>query len=81
MAYGFKPTTARPHNIGGAQKDKAGVDFVSTEEVKEKEISGMSKSPQNEAVVGIQKNYYGTMPPNKDGQSNCFHCGSNHHWE
>ena len=57
-----------------------GVDFVSLEEVKEKKNAGMAKSPQSEAVAGVQKKDDGTMPPNEAGQKNCFHCGSNHHW-
>ena len=40
----------------------------------------MAKSPQSEAVEVVQKKDNGTMPPNKAGHINCFHCGSNHHW-
>ena len=80
MADGFKPTTARQHYSGGAQKDKAGVASVSLAEVKGKKSAGMAKLLQSEAVAGIQKKYDGNMPPNEAGQSSCFHCGSNHHW-
>ena len=47
MADGFKPTTACQYNIGGAQKDEAGVDFVSPAEVKENMSTGMPNSPQS----------------------------------
>ena len=53
MADSFKPTTAHQHYSGGAQKDKAGVAFVSPAEVKENKSAGIAKSPQSEAVVGV----------------------------
>ena len=56
------------------------MDFVSPAEVKEKKSAGMAKSPQSDAVSGIQKKDDGTMPPNKAGHRNFFHCRSNHHW-
>ena len=80
MADGFKPTTARQHNSGGAQKDKTGVAFFIPAEVKEKKSTGIAKSPQSEVVPGVQKKDDCTISPNKDDHSNCFHCGSNHHW-
>ena len=80
MADGFKPITACQHCIGGAQKDKAGFDFFSPNEVKEKKIAGMAKSPQSEAVAGVQKNDDGTMSPNEAGHINYFYCGSKHNW-
>ena len=64
MADGFKPTTARQHYSDGEQKDKAGVDFVSPAEVKEKKSAGMAKSPQSKVLAGVQKKDDGTMPPN-----------------
>ena len=70
MSDGFKPTTDSQHNIGGDQKDKGGVDFVSPAEVKEKRSAGMTKSPQSKAVVGFQKKEDDTMPPNEAGHSN-----------
>ena len=80
MVDSFKPTTACQHYSGGAQKDNAGVVFVSTVEVKEKQSAGMAKSPQIKAVVGVQKKDDGTIPLNEVGHRNSFHCGSNHHW-
>ena len=80
MVEGFKSTTALLHNSGGAQKDKAGVAFVSPEEVKEKRGAGMANSTQSKAVEGVQKNEDGTMTLNEAGHSNCFHCGSKYHW-
>ena len=53
MADSFKPTTARQHNSGGAQKDKAGVGFVSPVEVKENKSAGMAKFLSSEAVAGV----------------------------
>ena len=80
MADDFKPITNCQNYSGGSQKDKAGVAFVSPVELREKKSSGMSKSPQIEAVAGVQKRDDGTMPPNEASHSNFFHCGSNHHW-
>ena len=80
MAGGFKPTTARQRNSGGAQKDKAGMGFVIPEEVKENRSVVMAKSPQSEAVARFHKNEDGIMPPNKAGHSKWFHCGSKRHW-
>ena len=80
MEDGFKRDTTRQHNSYGAHKDKAGMDFVRPAEVKEKKSAGIAKSPQSEAVAGVQKKDNGTMPPNEAGHSNYFHCGSNHHW-
>ena len=40
----------------------------------------MAKLPRSEAVSGVQKKDDGTMPLKEAGHSNCFHCGSNHHW-
>ena len=55
IADGFKPNTARQHYSSRAQKDKAGVDFFSLVEVKEKKSAGMAKSLQSEAVADVQK--------------------------
>ena len=54
--------------------------FVSPAEVKKKESAGMTKSPQSEAIAGVQKKDDGIMIPNKAGHTNYFNCGSNHHW-
>ena len=63
MANGFKPTTDCRHNSGGKKKYKAGVDFVRPVELKEKKSAVMAKSPQSEAVAGVQKKDYRTMLP------------------
>ena len=64
MADVFKLNTARQHYSDGEQKDKAGVDFVSPAEVKEKKSAGMAKSPQSKVLAGVQKKDDGTMSPN-----------------
>ena len=47
MADGFKPATACQHNSGGAQKDKAGMAFINSLEVKEKKSAEIFKSLQS----------------------------------
>ena len=72
MADGFKPTTTRQHNSGGAQKDKTGVAFFIPAEVKEKKSTGIAKSPQSEAVACAHKKDDGIMPQTRLATSTVF---------
>ena len=59
MKDGLKPTTTNQNYSGREQKDKADMAFVIPAEVKENKSVGMAKSPQSEAVAGVQKNMMG----------------------